>query len=368
VEAHSRPRGTPGTGLTVVVPVRDGQSVLPECLSAIFASQRPPDEVLVVDDGSSDDSGAIARTYGAQVISHGRPARGPAWARNQGAGQATGDILIFVDADVVVHPDTLQKMEGRFSAEPALEALFGSYDDSPRARTTVSRFKNLLHHYVHQHGRPLASTFWAGCGAVRRKTFLELGGFDENYREPSIEDIELGVRLTRAGKLIRLFSDIQCTHLKRWTFSNLVRTDIFARAVPWTRLVLREGRLPDDLNLSWKSRASAVCAWGGLAALILSAVTLGFDSRLLGAVALAAGALCFLASTLLNAELHRFFFRQGGFRFAGSTWLLHHTYLLYSSATFAGLALCDSARRAALHVPRGRRKTESPRPTRPGAG
>ena len=81
----------------------------------------------------------------------------------------------------------------------------------------VSQYRNLLHHFVHQEGNPEASTFWAGCGAVRRAAFDAVAGYDEaRFRRPSIEDIELGYRLRRAGYRIRLDRDLQCTHLKRW--------------------------------------------------------------------------------------------------------------------------------------------------------
>jgi glycosyltransferase involved in cell wall biosynthesis len=342
--------------LTVVVPVRDGQNVLPDCLSGIWGSSRRPDEVLVVDDGSSDASAVVARAYGAQVICHGGAARGPAWARNVGAAHAVGDILVFVDADVVVHLDTLEKIEGKFAVEPRLEALFGSYDARPRVLTVASRFKNLLHHYVHQHGKLLATSFWAGCGAIRRQTLLDLGGFDERYSAPSIEDIELGRRLVRAQKLIRLCPEIQCTHLKHWTLWSIVRTDVCARAVPWTRLVLSEGKLPDDLNLSWKSRWSAVFAWGGVSALVSCFGLMWVGSAAQAAMALVAGVLCLLATTLLNAELYRFFFSQGGAVFACSTWFLHQAYLLYSSATFAVLASAQAMRLTSVRAPwKGRR-------------
>src|SRR5690606_34908923 len=137
------------------------------------------------------------------------------------------DVLVFVDADVVVHGDALARMAAPFDREPALHALFGSYDDDPRCSDIPSRYKNLLHHYVHQHGRPLASSFWAGCGAVKRTAFVAMSGFDERYERPSVEDIELGLRLFRAGMAIRLCPEIQATHLKHWTLMNLWRTDIF---------------------------------------------------------------------------------------------------------------------------------------------
>jgi GT2 family glycosyltransferase len=128
--------------------------------------------------------------------------------------------------------------------------VFGSYDDQPRDKGLVSQYRNLLHHYVHQTANCDASTFWAGCGAVRRSVFTEVGGFHENFRPIcSIDDIELGYRLRRAGHRILLDKDLQGTHLKRWTLWSVISTDITHRAIPWARLVIESKNAPNDLNL-----------------------------------------------------------------------------------------------------------------------
>jgi len=323
--------------LSVVVPVHNGGEDLRRCLHGLAASARPPDEVIVVDDGSTDDSAADAAALGARVVATPAGPRGPAYARNRGAEAANGDVLVFIDADVVVHADTLARIEAVLLGEPEVAALFGSYDDDPPARSAASLYKNLLHHHVHQHGEREAGTFWAGCGAVRRAVFLAAGGFDESYSRPSIEDIELGVRLRQAGHRIRLCPEVQATHLKRWTLASLWRTDIFARAVPWTRLILRQGRLSSDLNLDWRGRLSAVAAWA-LFGCTLLLVGLG----LVGAVPLVVwpglGVLLLTASlAALNADLYGFFFRRGGARFALLAAALHSAYLLYSSLVFVCL-------------------------------
>jgi len=325
--------------LSVIVPVHNGAAFLPRCLAALNASTRLPDEILVVDDGSIDESPRLAALHGAHVLETVAGPRGPAHARNRGAAAAKGDILVFIDADVLVHPDTIARLASVLEGDASVHAVFGSYDDAPAAAGAVSRFKNLLHHYVHQHGRPEASTFWAGCGAIRRDTLLAMGGFAESFRKPSIEDIELGLRLRKAGLRIRLCADIQATHLKRWTLSSLWRTDIFARAVPWTRLILRERQLPADLNLDWRSRLSAVSV---MMCAALSLLTAGL--LLLGVGDMApwtglAAATSLTVSALLNRRLYAFFYRHGKLGFTVSACMLHLTYLLYSSAIFGALLL-----------------------------
>lgn len=314
--------------LSVIMPVYNGAIYLDQSLAALRAGTRPPDEIIVVDNGSTDDSAAKARTYGAGVL----PAnghRGPAQARNRGAAAASGEVLVFVDADVVVRPDALARIEQTLLDQPDVDAVFGSYDDDPPAPGLASRYKNLLHHYVHQHGHREALTFWTGCGAVRKTAFDAVGGFDERYTRPSIEDIDLGARLRRAGKRVWLQADVQATHLKRWTLRSLLRSDVFDRAVPWTQLILREGYVPGDLNLDVRSRVSAVLAWLVVLSVLLSAGTVW------GLPLMATAVLGVLA---LNAGLYRFFARHGGWLFVLSAIGLHGLYLLYGSLVFGLLS------------------------------
>lgn len=309
--------------LSAVIPVHNGGQVLKRCLKALAASTRPPDELIVVDDGCTDGSADIARQHGAQVIALDDGPRGAAFARNRGVERASGDLVVFVDADVAVHPDTLARIEGTMTENPGIDALFGSYDDDPPTPGLTARYKNLLHHYVHQHGRREASTFWSGCGAIRRDVFVALGGFDEGQR--MLEDIELGARLRRGGYRILLCPEIQVAHLKQWTLAGLVRSDILDRAVPWTRLILRESHLPSDLNLDMGNRLGAMVAWSLVLFLVL-----GFFWPPLWAGAL----LALPALVALNADLYRFFARRGGLGFAAGAAGLHALYLLYSSLVF----------------------------------
>ncbi|MCP5118112.1 MAG: glycosyltransferase, partial [bacterium] len=210
---------------------------------------------IVVDDGSTDDTADVALEFGAKLLSTGAQS-GPAKARNLGAKQAEGEILFFLDADVCVHEDTLQRVAAAFGADPELDAVIGSYDAEPGSGDFLSQYKNLMHAFVHRQARHDASTFWSGCGAIRKDVFHEFGGFDESYVRPSIEDIELGYRLHEADRKLALDRRIQVKHLKRWTFWGLVKTDIFSRGIPWTELILRDRHMPNDLNVQLSQRVS----------------------------------------------------------------------------------------------------------------
>ncbi len=312
--------------ISVIVPVYNGGKFLSECLDALYASDYTAFEVTVVDDGSTDDSAEISRAKGAVVLSTVRRQSGPAAARNLAAEKAHGDILLFVDADVVVKTDTIAKVAAVFQNRPDISALFGSYDDAPGERNFLSQYRNLLHHFIHQNSNPEASTFWAGLGAVRREVFTAVGGFDcERFAIPSIEDIELGARMRSAGHRILLDKEIQGKHLKKWEAVSMVRTDIFCRAVPWSKLILTEQGLINDMNLKTTDRLSAM-----LVGLCVALFPIVFWKPVL-LILLAAFLLIIL---FLNRKIFRFFFQKKGLLFAVLTFPWQLFYFFYSGVTF----------------------------------
>ncbi len=246
--------------VSVIIPVYNGEAELTQCLGALGKSMLAQLEILVVDDCSTDGSRAVAERLGARVLSTGVNS-GPAKARNLGAREARGEILFFLDADVVAHSDAVGRVQQAFAANPAIDAVIGSYDDNPAEADFLSQYKNLMHCFVHQTGHEQASTFWSGCGAIRRDVFLAHSGFDESYARPAIEDIELGYRLYQANHKMVLDKGLRVKHLKRWTFWNLLKTDILDRGIPWTELILRDRNMPNDLNLQLSQRISVALAF-----------------------------------------------------------------------------------------------------------
>jgi glycosyltransferase involved in cell wall biosynthesis len=325
--------------MSVIVPVLNGSEVLPSCLDALNRSEYPEFEILVVDDGSSDSTPQVAERHGARCIRN-PYTMGPASARNLGACHAAGDILVFVDADVVLPPDGLHLIAEDFCRNPFLTAVFGSYDDSPASPNFVSQYKNLMHHYIHQTSQESASTFWAGCGAIRKSVFEEFGGFDAaRYTGPTIEDVALGMELAKSGHSILLDKRLHVKHLKQWTALSLLRTDIFHRAVPWTRLILNTRHLPDDLNFDYSARVSSFLV--GLLALACALIPFAFvrpwpavKGPLVGVAALIA-----LVLLYLNGRVYRFFLRKRGWWFAARSVLAHWAYYLYGGITFFVVAV-----------------------------
>lgn len=322
--------------ISAVVPVRNGSEYIVRCLNALKESTYGKFEVIVVDDASEDNTAEVCIQSGATVIVLDKQS-GPAAARNRGAENARGDILLFIDADVVVNHDTLERIAGAFIDNPGISAVFGSYDDAPEAPDFISQYRNLLHHYVHQRAKRDAKTFWTGCGAVRKEIFYDLGGFDKvRHPVPSMEDIEIGLRMSVRGYKIILDKNIQVKHLKHWGLYSLIKTDILHRAVPWSKLIIERNMLPRDLNLKFTDR---ICtALVGILIIAVFIYLLGFllpshvipNNNLLLFIFI-----LFAVIIILNADLYLFFLRKRGVWFSLLAIPMHLLFYIYSGATFA---------------------------------
>ncbi|HIG45083.1 MAG TPA: glycosyltransferase [candidate division Zixibacteria bacterium] len=309
--------------ISLIIPVHRNHEPFQACMASVRNLKPAPDEIIVVADGDPEGA-ALAGSMGIQVVET-TVAGGPGAARNRGAEQARGDILFFLDADVMVYPDATDRLHKLFAEEPEIAAVIGSYDDQPSEPNFLSQYRNLLHHYVHQNASPEGSTFWGACGAIRRVVFQDMGGFDERYRYPSVEDIELGCRMRQRGYRIRLDKALHIKHLKRWTARSILYTDFFRRALPWTAIILRDRRLVNDLNMKTSDRLS-VAASG-----LLFAATAGSSIRIemLMVTGLMAGMLF-----MLNQPIYGFFYRKRGLWFAVKSVPWHWLYFLYSGLAF----------------------------------
>ena len=317
----------PRQTISVIMPAYRAAALLPRVLAPLIAMRDAGevDEVIVVDDVSPDDTAAVARALGADVLV--MPANGgPGAARNLAATVAKGDILWLVDSDVIAWPGGGALIRAAF-AEPGVAAVFGSYDSTPAGTPWFSRYKNLTHRFYHQRAQREATTFWAGCGAVSAEMYRKIGGFDvETYRVPSIEDIELGYRIKRAGGRILVLPELQGKHLKVWTIRNAIHTDLFRRALPWSRLMIAREGVADDLNTSKLERVKAMVAGLFLLALLALPFAPGIWPATLGLGLVALG---------LNWAFARFLFKNGGLGFASASLLYHQVYYVYSAAAFA---------------------------------
>ncbi|HEY7530200.1 MAG TPA: glycosyltransferase [Gemmatimonadota bacterium] len=355
----------PAPEALLVIPVRDAAAAVQRTLRAALAARAAaggwPGRIVVVDDGS--DPAQAAALADAVRSAHAEPglagalalvrlpaSRGPAAARNRGAREAGAatEVLGFLDADLEVSARAFIRARSRMASLPhRVAGVFGSYDDRPESPGFPGRFRNLLHHWIHQQGAGEAETFWAGLGFLRREAFDAAGGFDETFRAASIEDIELGLRLRDAGWALRLDPDLQGRHLKDWSLASAFRADVAHRAYPWTLLSLTRRRFPSTLNLAARQRLAAA---GALALPAGLAAAAWFPP----AATVAAAGLGAVVAT--NRGLYALAARRGGARFALAAVPLHLIHYLASwIGLLGGVAAWVGGRRLGKRVRGGQR-------------
>jgi len=180
--------------ISIIIPAYNAAQTLPACLAALQSQTQPPGEIIVVDDGSQDQTAQVARAYGAQLLE--QPHQGPAAARNLGIRQARGDIVLLTDADCEPVPTWVAEMMRPF-ADPRVVGVKGSYRTHQQER--VARLAQCEFEERYDRLERLATIDFIDsyAAAFRLAVLLETGGFDPAF--PHNEDVELSYRLARAG-------------------------------------------------------------------------------------------------------------------------------------------------------------------------
>jgi glycosyltransferase involved in cell wall biosynthesis len=190
----------PSAAVSVIIPVYNGERYLAAAIESVLAQTHPPFEVIVIDDGSGDGGGEVARGFGPSVRCHRQSHRGAAAARNQGVRLATGDFLAFLDADDLWLPDKLTRQTALLTADASLEAVFGhvrqffSPDISAATRQSVRFIQEVMPGYV-------AETL-----LIRRESFLRVGDFD--IRRSAGEFVDWFARAQEKGLSARMLEEV----------------------------------------------------------------------------------------------------------------------------------------------------------------
>lgn len=244
---------TPATGnppggplVSVIIPVRNGGATIGHCLRSIRRSYYRHLEVLVVDDHSTDDTREIARSFQCRVIEATEGAGANA-ARNLGAREAKGDILVFIDSDVVARRETILGIVERLDGED-LDAVVGIYTARHRNESFFSQYKNLWIRYSYLKSPPAIDWMFGAISGIKRTAFEAIGGFNVDLiASHGNDDLELGKRLARKNVRIELDMEIEVEHLKQYTFGSFVRNE-FRRSAGFVLLARRLGEMGGSLR------------------------------------------------------------------------------------------------------------------------
>lgn len=298
------------SAVSVIVPVRDGEATIGRCLEAIFASTEKPREVLVIDDGCTDGTVDIAGRFPCRVI-RAPGSGGVAAARNFGASQASGDILFFTDADVILEPGAVAAA-GRALREGGLDVAVGLQSAVCEFRNGTSVYKNLWLRWTYRKRAGHFSVLYSSAVAIRKSAFEKVDGFDTHYARPNIEDSELGKRLTEAGFRLALVPELEFLHVKRYHLGSMLRTD-FHRTVGMIKVQIRDSfrraRRENYTSIPTRFLLSCLAPWAVLAITLLGgALSIAGWHRLIVTVP--------LLVLLLNWDWLRYIARREGFYLA----------------------------------------------------
>lgn len=295
--------------VSVIIPAYNAARTLPQTLAALNAAQPPPLEIIVADDGSTDETAQAAERAGARVIRSPKNI-GAAAAKNRGAESAQGDILFFTDADIVPPPDAIALIQDAMR-DAHTDAIVGLLAENIPHANWASQFKNLWMNFTYARfiGAERIGLFYTSVAIMRRAVFLNLGGFDEKYRGASIaEDTEFGQRAWGQGTHIRLEPKLRAVHLKAYTAQGVLRED-FKRAYALTLMRLRKRGEPFFTSVPFFYQLAVPTIY----LTVLCAVAAGIlQNSLLASAALVLLVIFFL----LNLSLLKFLAQKRGIRFA----------------------------------------------------
>lgn len=187
--------------ISVIIPVYNGERYLAEAIESVLAQTRSPDEIIIVDDGSTDDSAAVARRYASLARLVQQPNLGAGAARNRGVEAAQGAWLAFLDADDLWLPDKLTRQMALFEADPDLATAYGGVeqfispdlDEILRARLQIKS--------------QVAEGFHVGTLLIRRATYERVGFFSTAFRVGEFIDWyaraeEMGLKSGMVNKIV----------------------------------------------------------------------------------------------------------------------------------------------------------------------
>ncbi len=304
--------------ISVVIPVYNAGYCIERCLENLYSSDYTNFEVLVVDDCSTDDTVERASRFDCRIVRQSQN-QGAAAARNRGGREARGEILFFLDADVFIRNDTLRIIVEDLVEKNLASAVIGVYTKTQVSKGFYSQYQNLFTIFNHEKSGQYISWFWTAMGAVKRKSFEDVGGFNENYSGASAEDVELGYTLCRKGYRILYDNRIEGIHFHHHSLRSLLRNN-FLKSAALVELVWKMSK--EDKFAHGFSDKRNFYALVAACMITLSILLLPFGMQWMGLFIVALAAF-----VLTNLPFYRFLLEEKGFSFLVRTIFLH--YLIY---------------------------------------
>ena len=323
--------------VSIIIPVHNGSRTIGLCLQSIISAADDAVEVIVVDDRSDDSTVEIVGAFPVRLVRLDRR-QGASAARNAGAGQSTGAILFFMDADCLLQPETLGQVRAAVARHGSETVVGGTYTPMPHDPGFFSLFQSLFVHYF-ETKRPDAPDYIAAHAlAMDAAAFRKTGGFPEDFL-PIIEDVEFCHRLRRQGYRLVMEPNVQVRHIFNFTLLRSLRNAV-RKSRFWTRYSLGNRDVLADSGTA--SRELKVTVLAALLCFALAGLWLATGQRsLLYGLLVIAG-----ANAVINGGLIRTFARTGGMVFALSAYGYYATLYAAAVATGAMIGVAEYLRKS----------------------
>jgi len=319
--------------ISIIIPAYNRKKELLSAMDAILLSDHPAGDIIIIDDFSDPPVNSYINEQDNIRIIRNTGNKGPAYSRNIGAEYARGDILFFLDSDVRVHKGTLSRLQLDFE-DQSIDAVTGLYDISMPHRDFFSSFYNLriIKGYLNSHTDTdlcLGAVF-----AIRKTVFEKLGGFSLKYRTASVEDVELGNRISSSGYRKIIDKDLSVIHDKKFNIISILKND-FNRAAQRVEFLFTK----NGLSSLFKNRRFNHTSLGQVVSCLLAPVApfllfLSLQNKIYSIYFVAA----IILMLLFNLGYIRFNFNIKGFLFAFKTALfLPLDMLTVSAGVLSGL-------------------------------
>lgn len=208
--------------ISCIVPVFNGERYLAEAVESILNQTHRPIEIIVVDDGSTDETPVVIKQYGNRIRSYRQENAGPATARNKGLSQARADFVAFLDADDLWHPEKLERQFARFCARAELDLSFTHVQNFwvPELEEEKRLYRD------HRFAQPLPG-YATQALLARRVLFDRVGMFNSSLR--ACDDTDWFLRAIDQGAVTELLPEVLVQ--RRLHAKNLSRTSLACDAL-----------------------------------------------------------------------------------------------------------------------------------------
>lgn len=205
--------------ISIIMPVYNSARTLETSLKAIYNSNYNNFELIVVDDGSTDNSIKIAEKFPCRIIKK-KQNTGAGDSRNIGAKSAKGEILIFIDSDCIVKPNTILQITESF--KKGADVVAGTYSKtSGNNKNIYDNYHSLFCYYNYTNSS--VALFGTFCAAIKKNLFIELGGFDDSIKGATVEDLKFQYKIQDMNIKYDINMDAQVFHYSRDSFISLIK-------------------------------------------------------------------------------------------------------------------------------------------------